>query len=155
MRQVDLSYPPSSLPLTKPELMAYWGPMIEVEIGFDPTYDPAQPQKVPNLVATGVRALIDTGAMMSYIDLSLVGRLQLPEIDKETVAPVLGGPREIVTYLGQIYIPSLAFTVNGHFGGVELIRGHFNAGAVLGREFLINCQLAYDGPSGQVTLSRW
>jgi hypothetical protein len=154
MRETELSHPPSSLPLTEPELMAWLGPMIEVEIGLDPTYDPTRPQKTPKLEATGVWALIDTGAAMSYIDVNLAKNLHLPEIDKETVAPVLGGPQEIVTYLGQLHIPSLAFTVNGQFGGLELIRSQFSAAAILGREFLMTCRLTYDGPTGKVTLSQ-
>jgi hypothetical protein len=154
MARVDLSYQRRpTLPLNESELMVALGPVLGVEIGFDPTYDPGHPDIVPKLAATDVRALIDTGAMMSYIDLRLAKTLQLPEIDKEEkVIPVLGGPQEITTYLGQIFIPSLSLTINGHFGGLDLVNQHFNVAAILGREFLMNCVLSYDGMTGRVVL---
>lgn len=154
MARIDLTHPrtPSSA-LDERDLLAVLGPMIDVEIGFDPDYDPDDPATMPpKLAATGVRALLDTGAAACYIDTSLAIRLNLAAIDKQLVTPVLGGVREIVTYLGQIHIPSLAFTIYGSFGGLDLVASGLQFAAVLGREFLMHCKLMYDGPSGGVWL---
>jgi len=151
MARTELTYPAGTYATAdKRDLLAFCGPTIPVHIGLDRNYDPDRPTIVPKLAISTERALIDTGATLSYIDLTLAKRLALPEIDKEAVTPILGGRQVIVTYMAHIHIPSLAFTLIGSFGGVDL--APFHVAAVLGREFLMGWKMKYDGTTGIVTL---
>ena len=55
--------------LGRDALVAY-GPTLIVQIGFDPTYDPAK-STIPNLPTDHHHALVDTGATISCIDIGL------------------------------------------------------------------------------------
>jgi len=135
------------------ELLVSLGPTIQVDIGFDPNYHPeARPQSVPVPGITGVRALVDTGAMVSCIDQLLAAQLNLPVVDR---APVSGvhGRHEANVYLAQIHTPSLGFTIYGEFVGVDLQAGGQAHSALMGRTFLRNFRMIYDGRSGSVIIS--
>jgi len=151
MARTEFTYPSGQFPTTdKRDLLAFCGPTLEVDIGLDQKYDPDRPAVVPKLAQQRVRALVDTGATASYIDSQVARRLGLPQIDKETVTLALGGQQIIVTYLAHVHIPSLFFTLVGPFGGLDL--RPLNVAAVLGREFLMDWKLKYDGTTGVVTL---
>ncbi len=128
-----------------------FGPTIYVQIGFDPSYRP-QPLSLPNLPSQSLPALIDTGAYMSCIDSQLAAALQLPVIDRQIVSGVHGA-QEVNVHLGQIYIPSLGHTVYGEFHGVHLQAGGQPHFALIGRLFLRNFVMNYDGRTGSVTIS--
>ena len=55
-------------------------------------------------------------------------------------------------YLAHIYVPSLDMTINGRFGGVHLIAGGQRHSALIGRSFLMNFRMVYDGLTGTVEL---
>ena len=99
-----------------------------------------------------VNALVDTGATQSCIDSRLAERLGLPVIDAMEVAGV-GGTRTHNVYLASVSIPSLGLSQYGEFAGVELQDGGQPHAALLGRSFLQNVILIYDGLRGQVTLA--
>lgn len=101
---------------------------------------------------TGVSALVDTGAGECCIDNLLAGQLKLPVIDRRTIA---GSHGSHVTnmYLAQIHIPSLNFTIYGAFAGVDLKAGEQQHSALIGRTFLQNFTMVYEGKTGTVTLS--
>jgi hypothetical protein len=146
--------PPTNSPLSeRKDQLALHGPHIPINIGLDQGYDEALPERVPQLQAKGLPALIDTGAVTNYIDETLAKQLGLPEINKQTVVPAHGGPKEIKSYLGQIYIPAAAYTIFGEFGGLDLVASGHQCYAVLGREFLMGFRMDYDGRTGIVTLS--
>lgn len=129
------------------------GPTLIVQIGFDPTYDPtAVPLKGPVLPTDQIWALVDTGALESCIDNDLAMRLKLPVIDRRKTAGAHGA-KEVNVHLAHIYIPSLLFTVYGPFCAVDLAAGGQRHLALIGRTFLQNFTMVYEGRTGNVTLS--
>jgi len=100
-------------------------------------------------------ALVDTGATQSCIDIAFAKKLELPAIDRVPIAGVSGVELHDV-YMAQIHIPDLNFTQHGRFAGVDL--GDLDTGeqfhhALLGRTFLQNAIMIYDGVRGQVTIT--
>ena len=61
--------------------LVQFGPTIQVQIGFDSAYTPANPTR-PNLPQATWPALIDTGATESCIDSALAAQLALPVVDR-------------------------------------------------------------------------
>ena len=122
-----------------------------VDIGFDLNHrlGSAAP---PDLAEKGLGALVDTGATMSCIDSGLAIQLNLPVVDRQTVAGV-HGKKEVNLHLAQIYIPSLRFTIYGSFAAVDLIAGGQPHHALIGRTFLKNFTLTYNGRTGEVEIS--
>lgn len=98
-----------------------------------------------------VPALVDTGATESCIDNKLAEELGLPVIDEMDMSGV-GGMRHNV-YLASVSIPDLEFLQYGRFAGVDLRDGGQEHQALLGRTFLQNVILIYDGLRAQVTLA--
>jgi hypothetical protein len=124
------------------------GPSILVDIGFDSAW---RAGKMPVPKDRDIVALIDTAAQECFIDCDLAGHLQLPIVDRREVAGSLG-KHEVDVYLAQIRIPSLNFIQYGKFAGAYLNRGGLNYGVLMGRTFLEQFILTYDGQSGRVTL---
>ena len=97
-------------------------------------------------------ALVDTGASESCIDISFAQKLKLPVVDKMTISGV-GGAKIHDVYMAQIHIPNLEFTQYGKFAGVDLDGGGQPHKALLGRTFLQNTIMIYDGFRSQVTIT--
>ena len=127
------------------------GPTLEVKIGFDVNFKPGS-NIIPDLPSSLYPALIDTGTMESCIDSTVAGSLDLPISGRERVAGALG-PSEVNMYLAQIHIPDLNTIIFGQFAGVHLSAGNQHHLALIGRTFLLNFNLNYDGRTGRVTIS--
>ena len=125
------------------------GPSIEVSIGHFRT---GGAPRVPPTEDVFTLALVDTGATESCIDISLAQNLDLPVVDKMTISGV-GGAKTHDVYMAQIHIPVLKFTQYGKFAGVDLDGGGQQHKALLGRSFLQNTIMIYDGLRGQVTIT--
>ena len=69
--------------------------------------------------------------------------------------PIAGSAGEHTgnVYLAQIYIPGLNRTIGGRFTGVNLAGGGQFQRAIIGRSFLQDFILHYDGRTGEVTIS--
>ena len=131
--------------------LEYFGPTLPVQIGFDPAYNSGSglaPQIPQNLLP----ALVDTGAAVSCIDSNLAMLLNLPIVDRQLCSGI-GGSEHLNMHLAQIYVPQLDFTIYGRFAGVHLTAGNQLHQALIGRTFLRNCTLQYDGTSGAVTIT--
>jgi Aspartyl protease len=128
------------------------GPTLIVNIGFDPNYDPVAPKTPPVLPPDQLLALVDTGAIESCIDADLAMRLNLPVIDRRQISGVHGA-REVNVHLAHIHISSLNFTIYGPFCAVDLAPGGQHHRALIGRTFLQNFTMVYDGRTGDVILS--
>ena len=124
-------------------LLAYWGPTLQVNIGFDPNYRVQTPAIIPVAGIEGVHALVDTGAGMSCIGSSC----QL--FDQQTIGGV-GGAHIVNIHLAQIHVPSLVFTVYGAFAGVHLQAAGMQHRALIGRTFLQHFTMIYEGRTGTV-----
>ena len=79
-------------------------------------------------------------------------RLELPVIDRMEVSGV-GGVHKLNVHLAQIHVPSLKFTIPGKFAGVQLMAGGQGHHALIGRTFLQNFYMVYDGPEGSVKIA--
>lgn len=134
------------------DLLVVMGPTLLVDIGFDPAFVPTN-NAVPVPGIRSVRALVDTGATTSCIDAALAMQLNLPIVDRQIISGI-SGQHEANMHLGQIHIPSLAFTVYGTFAAVNLLAGGQSHFALIGRTFLQSCKMSYDGTTGQVIISR-
>jgi predicted aspartyl protease len=133
------------------DLLVQWGPTVVVNIGFDPNHkDTDTHPPVPG--KTGLHALVDTGATESCIDSLLAAQLNLPVINRRMTAGAHGA-KEVNVHLAQVYIPSLKYTIYGAFSGVDLRAGGQAHSALIGRTFLRQFKMIYDGPTGDVELS--
>ena len=129
-----------------------YGPTLSVNIGFDPNYRPPS-STPPRPGITGVAALVDTGAGESCIDSILAAQLNLPIVDRRQIAGVHGAEK-VNMHLAQIHVPSLNFTIYGAFAGVHLKTGGQIHQALIGRTFLQNFTMVYEGLTGTVTISK-
>ncbi len=127
------------------------GPSLPVHIGFDPSYR-YDPRVRPLMGDEEYFALVDTGATENCIDEALATALRLPIIARETFAGA-GGLSGADIYLAQLHVPATNFTLYGRFLGVQLLAGRQPHLALLGRTFLQEYTMTYEGRTGVVTLS--
>jgi predicted aspartyl protease len=136
------------------EMLTFYGPTLMVDIGFDPNYPAPDASGIPIPIPgiTGVRALVDTGAGESCIDSLLATRLNLPVVDRRPVSGA-DGSHEANIHLAQIHVPSLNRTITGTFAAVHLVAGGQVHEALIGRTFLQNFTMTYEGKTGTVVIS--
>lgn len=134
------------------DLLVRYGPTMAVQVGFDREYRIGS-GGIPNLHEVQHPALVDTGATLSCIDSILAAILRLPIVDRESVSGVHGS-QEVNVHLAQIYIPSLSSVIFGRFHGVHLVNGNQPHLALLGRMFLRDFTMTYDGRDGSVRVSK-
>lgn len=134
------------------DVLQQYGPTLAVQIGMDVQYRP-DTGGVPALPATPHAALVDTGASLSCIDSELAVSLSLPIVNRRAVSGVHGS-NEVNVHLAQIYVPALRCTIYGEFAGVHLKAGGQPHSALLGRGFLKDFTMTYDGRIGSVIIRR-
>jgi hypothetical protein len=132
-------------------LLTAHGPTLVVDIGFDPAFNPENTAEPPIAGIKGVHALVDTGATESCIDNVLGAQLNLPIVDRRPIAGV-GGKHLANVYLAQVYVPSLGTRILGAFAGVDLAAGGQVHRALIGRTFLRNFTMIYEGRTGTVEI---
>jgi hypothetical protein len=133
------------------ELLVTWGPTLFVDIGFDPNYRPENLIQLPIAGIRGVKALVDTGALASCIDSMLATQLRLPIVDRMQISGV-GGAQVVNVHLAQVHVPTLNFTAYGVFAAVHLAAGGQSHQALIGRTFLQNFTMVYEGRTGTVEI---
>ncbi len=134
------------------DLLQKFGPAIGARIGLDPNY--VVGSDVPlDLPEREYRALVDTGAAVSCVDANLAAAPHSPIVDRQ-VHSGAGGRFEVNIHAAQIFLPELGWALDGRFAGVYLEAGGQPYHALLGRDFLKDFRMLYDGETGQVTLSR-
>ena len=128
------------------QLLVTYGPTVQVTVGhYAPDGDQARPRKA-------VYALVDTGALDSCIDAALAAELGLPVVDTARIAGA-GGESVHDVFLAYIQIPQLEVVQYGRFTGVNLAAGQQVHAVLLGRTFLVNAIMIYDGLRAQVTIA--
>lgn len=105
----------------------------------------------PDLPKKRIKALIDTGAGGDCIDDDLARSLGLPIMDEGEISGV-GGRHWAYIYTARIYIPSLDRLLFQPFTGVKLQQGDQWHSVILGRSFLRQYRLAYNGADGTVSI---
>ena len=123
-----------------------FGPSIEVVVSaqVDPTQAPTEGHTT--------HALVDTGASQSCIDMQLAQTLGLPVVDFVMIGGAAGANRHPL-YAGRVAIPVLEIFQFGAFAGVDLAGGEQPHQVLLGRTFLQNTVMIYDGIRGQITIA--
>ena len=129
-----------------------YGPTLSVEIGFDHLFHPDSANRRPDIPTDSRSALVDTGADVSCIDSALVAELGLPLFTQGKVSGV-GGVSTVQYHLAQIYIPSLRYIIYGAFAAVHISSDEQPHQALIGRDFLKNFRMTYEGRTGAVILS--
>jgi hypothetical protein len=132
------------------KLLEYHGPNLEVSIGLDPTWTRTQ-ARAPKPDRGNILALVDTGAQETCIDGTLADEIGLPVINRRKVGGV--GSLEVDVYHAQIHIPILRYTIHGGFAGIPGLQQRIRVSAVLGRSFLRDCLLTYDGKTGHALIA--
>lgn len=127
-----------------------FGAALFVQIGYDETYNTAQ--RRPMIPEERYPALIDTGAIESCIDADLARALHLPIIC-QIYASGMEGKVKLNVHLGQIHVPDMEWTIFGQFIGVHLQAGRQPHFALIGRTFLQQVTLTYEGRTGRVAVS--
>ena len=143
--------PPTNAGFSDSGSLLRFGPTIYVQIGLDPAYKTGE--QFPRLPSVNLPALVDTGANLSCIDSSLAGRLRLPVVDRKSVIGV-HGPVQTDFYAAQIYTPALNLVTHGIFAGLPLTRSGQLHYALIGRSFLKDFTMTYEGRTGRVTISK-
>lgn len=134
------------------KLLIHYGPELGVTVGFDPDYK-RNSTSAPKFKFTSTSsALVDTGARESCIDVGLAEALALPVYDRRTISGA-SGVLDVDYHLAQIHVPSLRFTIMGGFAAVPLAKSGFRQHVILGRSFLAELRLQYDGPTASVKLT--
>lgn len=131
------------------DLLLRLGPTVLVDIGLKSR---AGGGVEPDLPEKRVKALIDTGAGGDCIDEELARRLRLPIHDEGEISGV-GGRHRAFIYTARIYIPALKKLLFQPFTGVKLYEGEQWHRVILGRSFLRQYALTYDGRTGEVQIS--
>lgn len=132
------------------DLLTLLGPTLAVDIGYDKDHK-EDSKYAPKSDVKGIPALVDTGALESCIDNTLAAALKLPVVDRQEIAGSVGRHTTNI-YQAQIFIPSLNYTILGRFAGVDLIAGGQQHNALIGRTFLRNFHMTYEGDTGTVNL---
>ena len=133
------------------KLLVRFGPTVSVDIGFDPEWKLGGSHPRPGIA--GVHALVDTGATESCIDNLLAADLNLPIVDRKSVAGI-SGANTFNVYMAQVHVPAIPFTIYGMFTGVDLKKGGQVHSALLGRTFLQRFEMTYNGMTGAVQIEQ-
>lgn len=149
MRSIQAGFKRGTAGESTADLLVRFGPTIKVDLGLK-SRSPAG--STPDLPQKRIMALIDTGAGGDCIDDQLAKRLNLPVIDEGMISGV-GGRHLAFTYSARMYIPELDRLLFQPFTGVRLQEGEQWHKVILGRGFLRQYHLKYDGGSGQVEIS--
>ena len=131
--------------------LAAYGPTLYVQVGFDAQFEPDTGDR-PLLPQTLWPALVDTGAALSCVDSALATQLGLPVVDRETMAGAHGA-QDVNVHVAQMFVPELNATILGRFHAVHLSAGGQHHGALIGRSFLMEFTMVYEGRTGTVTIS--
>lgn len=131
------------------DLLQQFGPTLRVDIGFDEKFRANGGR--PELAVKDVHALVDTGASTNCIDSDLAMTLDLPIVDQARVAGI-SGPKIVNVHLAQVYIHELDEVIYEQLVGVDLSAGGQPHSALIGRSFLRNFKMVYDGALGEVMI---
>ena len=129
----------------RPDLLLNDGLILEVLVGST--------REKLNRPQTPLRALIDTGAHFCFIDVAIADSLSLVPRGS---APVhgFGGTKNAPVFVGVIYVPESDYYWPDQIRGFRLPEGDSDFQVILGRRFLRNFELKYNGLTGKCTLTK-
>jgi aspartyl protease len=142
-----------------PQGMAVTGPVLEVQIEIPSVLAQslqAANSPIPNSV-TGI-ALIDTGASITSIDVSIATRLGLNPNGIAMVGTA-GGAQQQPTYQARLSFPGTALPGFEHPKVLgcnltgQMVMNQQPIIALIGRDYLLHCVFVYSGGAGAWSLS--
>ncbi len=144
-----------------PELMAHLGPVVQVTIHV--------PEEVAQAYADRGEtspppingyAIIDTGATMTCFDAEAAQAAGLPTIGDADMSSASHMSSRVPVFAGKIFVPGLGIGINiaegmgANLSSINLKNSDGEAlVALLGRDFLRNTVLVYNGSDGHFSLS--
>lgn len=135
-----------------PGMLVRVGPTLTAQVGYDPSFLPSTGNR-PEISIWPYEALVDTGSVVTCVDVRLADALNLPVAGQsDDVASVLGAG-QVVDYYATIHLPELDATFTGRVVGAHLEAGGQRHSVIIGRDFLRHFRLTYDGRTGEVSLS--
>jgi hypothetical protein len=148
MRSVQAGFRTGTPTASPADLLVQLGPTLRVDLGMKSR---SAPGEEPDLPAKDIKALIDTGAGGDCIDDDLAKSLGLQISDEGEISGV-GGRHRAFIYTARLYIPSAPKLLFQRFTGVKLQQGDQWHRVILGRSFLRQYRMTYDGADGSVVL---
>ena len=126
------------------------GILLDVRIGRRPT------RSEPNPPLVEQQALIDTGAQDCYVDDDLARELRLDLRGSDPVGRIrdVRGPQKVLIYSTFILIDRFDIALHDPCPSYKIREMGGDFGVILGRHFLRQMRMLYDGPSGSVTMQR-
>ncbi len=125
------------------EALAIDGPVIDIVVRCEPGAERSE-EGYPSEHRTG--ALIDTGASEVCIDYRIAHALDLREVDQRMIVTP-GGNILVKVFLGLLEVPSLGFSRLMPLYAPKVER--LNYAALLGRSFLKDFYVTFEGPTGR------
>ena len=122
------------------------GPSIDIHVA------PLARHGEPALEAPPAGALIDTGTRHDCIDSGFAERLRLPVVDTFGVT-TSAGSHSIAVYAALVVVPRLGISRYAAFVGINFAFADVPHRVVLGRAFLEDVIMIYDGLRGQITFA--
>ena len=123
--------------------LADHGPSIEMKISLPPL-----------IPGKKFLALVDTGASHCSIDETAAQELGLEPVDDDQSVSGIHGPASVNLYIAIIEVPGLQTPKPVRLAAGKLIEGNHPQSVILGRDFLSDFLMFYDGPSGAVQIAR-
>lgn len=131
------------------KILSSVGPQIDVFVSnplMDATAGMAKKSK-------SVRALIDTGASLNSISISVARTVGLMKVDERPVSQV-SGKVLMPVFHGKVYVPKLEHSIVGEFYGGQPGSMGMSYQVLLGTPFLKRYIFNYDGPRGYFSLRK-
>lgn len=128
--------------LHRSELLQLEGPTIPIVVRGEPgqrNFQAGYRDEFPT------NAIIDTGASEVCIDYRIAHALDLRAVDQRTIQTV-GGPILVQVFLGLLEVPGLKYRKLTRLYAPKVERVNYNA--LLGRSFLKDFYVTFEGPTG-------
>jgi hypothetical protein len=113
-------------------------------------FDPANPAK--QVDAANIRCLIDTGGDYVYVAEKVISALNAPLAPAPNTIKI-NGTSDRTVHTVALASPDDRWAHPFRAVSLNLGEMHQHVGAVLGRAFLVNCRLHFDGPNKAFTLT--
>jgi len=126
------------------------GPIFPIEVSLPQTLvDHLTKQGIPIPPSIKGNALVDSGASISAVDLSVISSLQINPVGVATVLTTTG-PVQQNLFPARFIIPGLVIDFSAVIGADLRPQGII---ALIGRDLLSRLMMIYHGPAGRVTLA--
>ena len=98
------------------------------------------------------RAMIDTGAATTCVDIDAARKADLAQVDSGIISSATHANEQVPVFAGQLAIESTQITINTHRAIGANLAPH-KLVALIGRELLAQCVFVYNGSDSSFSLS--